>query len=298
MGRGGPALGRDRFPGDGLSSNDFSTAATFLHAAFDNTLGPNAKKRLEHLALAHTHARLISAALRHPIRKCSTFSELDVAIYASRRLADFRREFHADLRCCLPCLILGELRAGDTVGVLWHRLFTDSTAVLHLPVQWHFRVDPDGRGTAENWQRLPWKTLENWPVVPTDRPWDSIRVPPPFPGAGNLATYDGTGWYSTDFDISSSWKGHKVYLVFGPSDDARQVAVNGKVVPRPKAAHPGFPVPFRVRIDPFFTMRTLHQVVVVRVTDSGGAGGLRNPVWVCVDKQPENGKKATKTDEK
>lgn len=294
LGWGDPTRGLVRFLGRHWPAGDFSMAARLLDAAFDPALGPRPKKRLEHLVLAHTHARLVVAALRAPIRNCTNADGLAAAIDASRRMADFRREFCADLRCCLPCIAARELRADDAVGAVWYKLFAKSTPTLRLPTQWHFRIDPDGRGTGEKWQERSWKALAKWPVVSADRPWEFLQISPPLPGVGDLANFDGTGWYASAFDVEPAWRGHKVYLVFGPSDDARTVFVNGKPTPGEAGGMSGLPAPFRTRVDPFFTPNILHQVVVVRVTDSSGVGGLRNPVWVCVEQKPEAGKKDKK----
>ncbi len=296
MGWDDPTFGTYRFLGGRLSRTDFVKSAAFLHAAFDGAPGPKARRRLEHLLLAHAHARLIATALRDGIPTAATPDALDTALEAARRLSSFRREFHNELRCCLPCLALRELRAGDAVGTLWRKLFDGVIPLVRLPGEWHFRVDPDGRGTSQGWQRQSWPELAKWPSLRTDRPWEFAGGPAPFPGAGGMAGYDGTGWYATAFDVRPAWRGRPAFLVLGPAEDARTIYVNGKRVLEWKPAAAGIPAPLRIRIDPFFTGEALHQVIVVRVRDSGGPGGLRNPAWICLGpeaKQDNGGKPPT-----
>jgi len=283
MGWGDPTLGTYRFLGKELSRDDFTKSAAFLHAAFDDGLGPNAKRRLEHLLLAHAHARLIATVLQNGIAAAATPEDLDTALEAARRLASFRREFRSDLRCCLPCLALRELRAGDVAGTLWRKLFDGVVPAVRLPEKWHFRVDPDERGASQEWQNLPWPALAKWPTLRTDRPWEFATGPIPLPGDGGMAGYDGSGWYATAFDVRPAWRGCPAFLILGPSEDARTVYINGKrILESNPDATAGVSLPLRIRIDPFFTREALHQVVVIRLRDSGGPGGLRNPAWVCL----------------
>ncbi|UCH34240.1 MAG: hypothetical protein JSV65_17170 [Armatimonadota bacterium] len=122
----------------------------------------------------------------------------------------------------------------------------DRERALSLDGTWLFRLDPDERGRAQGWFKRP-GALRDRIEVPgcwqgqgfggdgADTPWD-FRLP----ARVFLATYQGTAWYGSTFDVPEQWKGSRIWLNFGGVHPAAEVWLNGTRL----GAHSGPFVPF------------------------------------------------------
>ncbi|MCU0452058.1 MAG: alpha-amylase family glycosyl hydrolase [Bacteroidetes bacterium] len=132
---------------------------------------------------------------------------------------------------------------------------------------WTFRVDSMKVGVAEGWMNDP----NDWPTaVHVPGAWDTL------PG---LALYDGPGWYRTSFvppDLAEPWS-----LYFEGVDDDATVWLNGIEL----GAHVGYADPFV--FDTRTAARDGDNLLVVRIVDHAGPGGLYKPVHIIRTKDRE-----------
>lgn len=97
--------------------------------------------------------------------------------------------------------------------------------------------------------------------------WQTMNVPGPWEDAG-LADYDGIVWMRRTFEVPSEWLGRPLSLSFGTVDDADSTWINGRVVGYGSTYGPrSYTVPADV-------VRDGKNVIVVRILDTGGPGGL------------------------
>ncbi len=267
---------------EALEPADFKRTAALLHQAQSLPLPPRSKRCLDQLLIAHTHARMTFEALRARARVTDRPASLERSIEASRRLYRFRKAFKDEIQEPLALITAAELAADDAAGIAWQRLFRDAVPVFRLHGPWHFRADPAGRGAASGWAGLGWRELRRWPEVPADRPWEEWDARAARAAASaakvsslTLENYDGFGWYAAAFDLPENWHRFPLWLDIEASDDTVRVYVNGKALGK----GPERP-PFRVRIDGALSKTALHQIVVLCIHDTGGAGGLRRPPWL------------------
>jgi len=132
--------------------------------------------------------------------------------------------------------------------------------VVHLRGPWRFRTGDDARYAARAYD---------------DDTWETIPVPQIWERAGH-PDYDGQAWYRTHFTLPPGRQqgGHaddrSVVLELGKVDDDDETFVNGVKVGEKRGwlAYRRYPVP------PGILNWGGENVLAVRVSDSGGAGGL------------------------
>ena len=151
---------------------------------------------------------------------------------------------------------------------------------------WKFRLDPKNAGEKELWYK-DGRNIWKWKhVMATNKNWENpyghykaiskeIR---------DLAkNYDGIAWYATSINIPSDWFGKRnIYLYFGAVDESCTIYVNGeKVHYRPFVNSNDWTTPFTVDITKYVkgNSRT-PQIIIVRVEDKAGAGGIWKRVWL------------------
>ncbi|TWT19159.1 9-O-acetylesterase [Luteimonas marina] len=118
-----------------------------------------------------------------------------------------------------------------------------------------------------------------------DAQWDTLPVPGLWEGAG-WNGMDGVAWYRTTFMLSPDEAGRGVELGVGRIDDSDTTWVNGVQV---GATHMQYNQPRRYAV-PASALRAGANEVAVRVTDTGGGGGIHGPddgVFV----QPQGGER-------
>lgn len=111
---------------------------------------------------------------------------------------------------------------------------------------WDFRVDPEGRGLAEGWNR---GLTESRPIA--------------VPGSWNeqyadLHAYLGLGWYATSTRIPSTWKSQRIWIRVGSANYHGTVFINGEEA----GSHEGGHLPFAFDITELVDWESSNSVVI------------------------------------
>ncbi len=126
---------------------------------------------------------------------------------------------------------------------------------------WVFQVDSLDQGLTEAWYAEGFDRSQ-WREVTVPDHWERY----------NLPSYDGVGWFATEFEYDGGEIPMAIF--FGGVDDDADVWVNGTKV----GSHVGYSEVFSFDITQ--TLRRGKNKVVVRVFDSGGPGGIYKSVMV------------------
>jgi len=94
------------------------------------------------------------------------------------------------------------------------------TEIISLCVEWLFRIDPDNRGTKENWHR----------ATATGEGWQAVNVPHTWQVEASLTEYRGIAWYWRSFDVPVRWQECAVRVEFEAVFHTATVWVNGQLV--------------------------------------------------------------------
>ncbi len=124
--------------------------------------------------------------------------------------------------------------------------------------EWNKQIgDADG-GTKGNWQS---STLN-------DGDWQTMQLPTLWEDAG-LKDFDGIVWFRKTITIPSDWNGKELNLSLGMIDDNEITYFNGVEIGRTNGHNidRNYKVPARL-------VKTGVAVITVRVTDTGGGGGI------------------------
>lgn len=253
---------------DYYKESDFITAGNYLKKALNtpglNDLQTAQVKRLLHF---HEHSVLFFNAVANRTDKDSI------------ALMKFREKHNIKL------LDPDEQYFGDVAGLKRVKDLKDfDPPYLATDILWKFRLDPEDKGIKEKWYQdgrniLKWKhfmaTNGNW-----EKPHASYKkISPEI--RKMAAKYDGIAWYGTSISIPSDWFGKRdIFLYFGAVDESCTVYVNGeKVHERPFRERKDWMTPFTVDITKYVkgNSRT-PQIIIVRVLDRAGAGGIWKPV--------------------
>lgn len=170
-------------------------------------------------------------------------------------------------------------------GLVW-RLFGESPWVRETTrkIGWAERPVPGTPGGPVDLAALPWRLRlgDGDFAAPDldDAGWTEAAVPDRLEDAAPEArAYDGVAWYRVAFDLDDTalarWRGGAV-LSMGGVDDADTAFVNGTRVGETPGGPDSFKRPRRYAV-PAAAFRSGRNVVAVRVTDSGGAGGIWLP---------------------
>ncbi len=122
---------------------------------------------------------------------------------------------------------------------------------------WYARVDAGSRSNAA------WSAPE---LEASD--WKPMTLPAFVESAG-YPEFDGVFWLRRTFDLPENWNGADVELHLGCVDDNDTTWINGQVV----GATAGWNTPRVYRV-PGNVLKRAGNVIVVRVLDTGGSGGL------------------------
>jgi sialate O-acetylesterase len=110
---------------------------------------------------------------------------------------------------------------------------------------------------------------EEWSIQAfDDRAWKTMRLPTYFELAG-LPDFDGIVWFRKEVDLPENWAGKKLELHLGPIDDRDTTFFNGV-----KVGARNFYDQSRDYVVPGELVKAGHNVIAVRVLDTGGYGGL------------------------
>ena len=239
---------------------DFDEAEIPLKKALARKdLPENVRSRIERLLLENQHSRLIFRAITKP-------SDIN-----SIELMKFREKNH------FPLLPRCEQYWGDICGIKKISTLRDFTPpFLKTPLFWFFKLDPSDAGIREKWYLDDFQKIRKWDAyMSTNSYWETphrhyklvsedIRK--------KTASYNGIAWYATVLTkIPPDWKNRKIYLYFGAVDESCWVFVNGQ-----KAGEhlDDWQNPFAVEITRCINWDLPSQIVIVRVEDKFGAGGI------------------------
>ena len=121
--------------------------------------------------------------------------------------------------------------------------------------KWCAEKDP---GTKQGWEKLE----------SADAAWKSVEMPQPFEKAG-LPDFDGMVWFRREFDVPADWVGKDLRLELGAIDDFDTTWINGLRVGGMNRYDQA-----RTYRVPAGVVKPGHNVITVRVLDTGGVGGF------------------------
>lgn len=104
-----------------------------------------------------------------------------------------------------------------------------------------------------------------WPRLTLQGFWEDAGVPA-------LAGFDGVAWFRAEVTLTAAQARHAASVELGPIDDLDATWVNGRFV----GALDGWDTP-RIYAIPARVLKPGRNVIAVRVTDTGGGGGLWGP---------------------
>jgi glycosidase len=140
-----------------------------------------------------------------------------------------------------------------------------------LAGEWRMRPDPRNEGIEAGWH-LP---------TTDDSGWQATEVPGAYP-----AHADGIVWYrrrvALDDKVASAAAGGAARLRFRQVDDEASVFINGRLA----IEHRIWNAPFLVPLAGFISSADREMLVVVRVVDHGGPGGILQPVEIVDASDP------------
>ena len=184
-----------------------------------------------------------------------------------------------------------------TFGMLWSQY----DKIMDLPKAWLFRLDPERVGEKEGWfapdadeppspaaagaaysaavapaakaGSAPREGRSEWKPIEIGKFWEEQGYP----------EYDGVGWYRVRIQVPGTANGRDLLLAFGAADETAKVWVNGQLAG--EFGLLGFTWHERFEIDVTPYVRPGEEnVVVVRVEDSIGMGGLWKSVLLIAPK--------------
>ena len=140
--------------------------------------------------------------------------------------------------------------------------------------KWEFRTDPTDVGLSQQWQSS--QEPQGWlkgliadgVEVRVGVPWESFLKD----------NYDGIAWYRLNMDIP---RDQDLYLNLGPIDDFDQVFFNGTLIGKTDRSTPKWWNHPRTYMIPKSLIREKGNLIVVRVEDESGLGGIKaGPVTI------------------
>ena len=114
----------------------------------------------------------------------------------------------------------------------------------------------------------------NWTTSTNDTQWKTISLPGSWEGSGitELTDFDGVTLFRREVIVPDAWAGHDLTLSLGAIDDIDETYWNGKVV----GSTNGWMAPRSYTI-PGAQVKAGRNLIAIRVTDTGGNGGLSGP---------------------
>lgn len=134
---------------------------------------------------------------------------------------------------------------------------------------WHFRFDPEDRGTADQWFRADAETSGDWTTLEVPGQWQNQPVAPKFQREGCQRA-----WYARTVTLPASMRGRALTLYLGAIDDLDETYVNGEKIGATGIETPGYwsaprhyPIPRALTTDGVLR-------IFVRVENLRGASGI------------------------
>lgn len=157
---------------------------------------------------------------------------------------------------------------------------------LPLPERWRFQTDPSDQGLAERRETVGYNIDNQWPEIRVGRSWESEQVTSPNPQADRQKPYpvaspeppqgyDGYAWYRLRFVLPEEWRGNDLELVADWANDWDWAYFNGELVGKTGPEVPQWwREPRRYRVPARIVRFGMENVIVWRIYDAGGEGGL------------------------
>jgi sialate O-acetylesterase len=114
------------------------------------------------------------------------------------------------------------------------------------------------KGMSEKWYD-PASSTMGWKKINLPQLWEGTEI-------GNA---DGVIWFKKEFDLPESVEGEKIVLSLGPIDDIDETWINGKLVGSTSVWNVD-----RAYIIDAGLLRKGKNTVIIKVTDTGGGGGI------------------------
>ncbi|MDH5719692.1 MAG: helix-turn-helix domain-containing protein [Spirochaetia bacterium] len=118
-----------------------------------------------------------------------------------------------------------------------------------------------------------------------DAEWEPILSGKSWESQG-YQDYDGTAWYRLRFDLSKDLNLKTYGINLGQIDDVDETYLNGILIGQTGSSYPEYnPKPEIIRIYniPREILKPANNILAIRVTDQGGAGGLKNGKPIIAD---------------
>ncbi len=220
----------------------------------------------------------LTLATQRAYRMYREKGDIQSYIDALGRLDAFRATVEGDFVANMAYLAWSE-------GLTWDRdlLKLMSQPGERLPDPWKFAWDPDKVGTQQRWF-APDFDASAWEDINTVQPWEQQEPGRKWKEAHRV-DYDGVAWYRTTFAVKATDKARQVRLVFGAVDEACTVWLNGQPILERPYPYQGNTDSWREAFEVDVTTQVRFDgpnVLVVRVEDNAGAGGIWKPVWLLV----------------
>jgi hypothetical protein len=238
-------------------------------------LNPVQKRHLEQLLLANTHARVTYRAMA---------AQGKAKARAAVALLKFRRANKDKLNLNWERLNYLEMSFGDATGTKAAYLLSDYDDFGETSVSWYFTPDPRKEGEKEQWEKSSIRKIrDTWTRIRVDTQWENQKRHPDANFRKMMENYNGWGYYALDLRIDPAWKGREISLIFGAVDESAWVWVNGKYAgKRLYVRDPDWSTPFAINITDQIDWSKRKQLIVVRVEDKNGAGGIWRGVLQAV----------------
>jgi hypothetical protein len=259
------------------TEKDFDETDRILERAEARKLTALQRDRVEQLVIANRHARLVYEAVAAP---------LPDKYEHTKKLLAFRNKYKNISQMPLDNFSAEEINMGDITGIELAENMQDYLRPwLETDLIWKFKLDQNNAGDKEKWYQYKWSTLSGWESIRTDKTWENQSDEEKLLTSATrkiIGNYDGIGWYAVRVKVPEKWNdGRKIFLRFGAVDESCWVYLNGKYAGRhlyEKSSD--WKTPFEIQIDKLINWGNERQVVVVRVEDVSGGGGIWKRVWL------------------
>jgi sialate O-acetylesterase len=124
--------------------------------------------------------------------------------------------------------------------------------------KWMDTVTNFDRGIIEKWY-LAETNLSGWKEIQAPGIWESQ----------GYQSLDGVAWYRKEFNLSTTEANAIAEVSLGPVDDFDETYINGKLIGKTEK----YDIPRKYKIQPGI-LRAGKNVICVKVTDTGGGGGI------------------------
>jgi len=149
---------------------------------------------------------------------------------------------------------------------------------ISMAEAWRFAPDEAGSGLAADWHTPQFN----------DSQWDTINAGLRWEDQG-YKELDGFGWYRKQVEIPTHWKGQRVWIKFGGTNDAYTLFINGNEVSTFGAENISFAGKPSISEITEYVDFGAPNLIAVQVNDWGGSGGLWHlPVEITTDEDAVN----------